>query len=75
MKTKSIGYSYPTSTNAKRFGFARSGCYVVSLCVGDRSRDLAGFASLEDAELFAGKLAEPWDRFTYGARPWESGAK
>ena len=29
-KTKSIGYAYPTSTNAGILGFAQTGCYHIS---------------------------------------------
>lgn len=36
MSTKSIGYSYPTSPNAERFG-APDGCWVVQII--DRKRN------------------------------------
>ena len=30
-ETRSIGYTYPTSPDAKRFGFHKTGCYVVTI--------------------------------------------
>jgi hypothetical protein len=35
-----VDFSYPTSTNAKRFGFQESGCWTVNLCY--RTQDYLG---------------------------------
>ena len=65
-KYKYIAWSYSTSVNAERFGFA-GGCWTV--CVEDCRRPekvkaMAGFAEKEEAREYAAKLPEPWSSFT-----------
>ena len=64
MKTKRIEYSYPTSANAERFGY-RNGCYCVELQDGIKPpKAIAGFATIEAAEVFAASLHEQWNSLT-----------
>jgi hypothetical protein len=63
MTQKSINWSYPSSTNANKFGF-KAGCWTVS--VGEQSTPpiaIAGFATAEQAVQFALTLPEPWSRW------------
>lgn len=63
--TKTVEWSYPTSENAKRFGF-KGGCWTVSL--NERSeegttitvRALKGFLTRYNALDYARTLPEPW---------------
>ncbi len=67
MITKRVEYSYFSSPNATRFGFARTGCYTVELIPQNPVRPgkaVAGFADLESARAHAETLPEPWDRLT-----------
>lgn len=59
---KTVEWSYATSTNAKRFGFYRTGCYTVSLTreQGGSPKALASFAKREDAVKLAQTLPEEW---------------
>lgn len=58
---KSIAWSYPTSTNAAKAGFAKTGCYSVEIRNGcNPPKQVRGFASREEAESFYSTLeAEP----------------
>lgn len=52
-------FSYPTSINAKRFGFYETGCYTVELIdhLGwDTPKALKGFLNKEDAIRYADSL-------------------
>ena len=68
MRVKQINWSYPSSTNAEKFGFGREGCFTF-----ETSKDgkppvaHAGFSTLEKAKEFAneGPQAEySWSNFT-----------
>jgi len=62
MKTyKSIAWSYPTSTNATKAGFAQTGCYSVEIRNGcNPPKQIRGFATKEQAEEYYDALkAEP----------------
>ena len=62
MKQKEITYCYPTSTNAKRFGFYNTGCYAVEIVEGCQPpRAVAGFATITQAAAHAEQLPEPWN--------------
>lgn len=60
---KSIAYSFPTSDNAKKLGFADSGCWHISIFItgiegSDQCRtimphDAEGFAAPDDPDLIA----------------------
>ena len=58
---KSICWSYPTSINAKRYGFYNTGCWTVEL-IDSRGYNLPksvkGFAKLNDAKEYADTLQE-----------------
>ena len=62
---KSVAWSYPTSVNAKRFGFPR-GCYSVSITDWSPSgaslltTATAGFATEEEALAHAATMPQPW---------------
>lgn len=58
---KAVDWSYPTSTNAKKFGFHDQGCYTVS--IGARSEPLkaiAGYADRAEAIKHAESLPFNW---------------
>jgi hypothetical protein len=56
-----IEWSYPTSPNANRFGFAQ-GCYTVQLVLDDRSQKaLYGFATELEAQTCKAELNEAFD--------------
>ncbi len=62
---KSVGWSYPTSSNAKKFGFQKTGCWTVSREYSHDTKSippdaLAGFASREEALAAARKMELPW---------------
>lgn len=62
--TKSVAWSYPTSPNAERFGFAQ-GCYTLELT--DPAgiippQPLKGYATEAEALAAAHKLPQQWDR-------------
>lgn len=68
MITKSIDWSYPTSINAERFGFAGFGCFTVSLNVptarGSATAEaVAGFDNRRQAVDHARGLSEPWAQY------------
>lgn len=63
-KLKAINWSYPTSPNAIRFGFASTGCYTVSIIRGNTPPVAqAGFRTLKQAQDFAANLHCPYARF------------
>lgn len=69
MKTyKTVDWSYPTSTNAKRFGFP-DGCWTVNLLIPKLdylgrdcfvTRSQKAFEDRAEAEAFAHTLLAPW---------------
>lgn len=68
MTTKSIGYAYPTSPQARQFRH-RNGCYVVSrrqpaICA---EQAIAAFDTLEKAEAYADTLPYAYDRYSMRA--------
>ena len=76
-ETKQVGFAYPTSNTAMRFGFGKIGCYFVLFLTADRQRyscrrDVA-FATQEEAFSYADQQPEPYDHFSLrpdGSRPW-----
>ena len=65
MTTKRVDYSYPTSTNATRFGFGKTGCYTVETVKHPQPpKAVAGFSTLDEARAHAETLPCPWDRLT-----------
>jgi len=76
-KTKQVGFAYPTSDTAHRFGFGVAGCYFVLFLTGDRRRYScrrdAGFATQAEAFNHAECQPEDYDYFSLrpdGSRPW-----
>lgn len=65
-RTKAVSYAYPSSNDAERFGFGKTGCYVVGLGPADHSKphsSVAGYATKAEAFEAADKMPEPFDRF------------
>jgi hypothetical protein len=60
MITKTVEYSYPSSTNADRFGF-KNGCWCVEL-IPDNGypKAIKGFESEKEAVDYAVNMPEPW---------------
>ena len=75
MNTKQVGYAYPTSDTAHRFGFGLVGCYFVRLLRSGRpytGRSDRGFATLEQALEYAETLQDAYDPYSLlpnGATP------
>lgn len=63
MKTvKAINWSYPSSGNARRFGFHDAGCWTVSVGeFGQPLKGVAGFAEKPEAIAHAKALPFEWD--------------
>lgn len=62
---KIIGYSYPSSTNASKFGFAKVGCFSVEILTRNSiPKALKGFATIEEARAFAETLNHPWGKYS-----------
>jgi len=62
MKTKLVQFSYPSSDNASRFGFAKLGCYTVETWeLPDAPVAIAGYYNKADAMAHAETLPEPWN--------------
>lgn len=60
---KQVEYSYPTSTNAKKFGFYNDGCYTVELYDSlyiSTPKALTAFKTKEEAVAFAETLPNEW---------------
>jgi hypothetical protein len=58
---KSVGWSYPTSDNAKRFGFYDTGCWTVCTSTDNGiPAPLSGHADKVDAVKAAESLPFPW---------------
>lgn len=65
IKVKAVQWSYPTSPNAKAFGFYKTGCWCVELYESDKLPiAIAGFAKITQAKAFAEKMQEPWSKYT-----------
>ncbi len=63
-QTKLVDYSYPTSPNAKKFGFVKIGCYTVSIATGNAvAKEQKAFATKAEAMTFAETLPMPFHRF------------
>ncbi len=61
MTTKSVEFSYPTSTNARKAGRHKEGCFTVSKSVDHKPPfAVAHFATRKEAEEFALTLEEPF---------------
>lgn len=66
---KGVDYSYPSSTNAQRFGFAKQGCWTVSLHSPDHTPiALAAFPTEAMAYDFANQHPAPWHPL-WGKKP------
>lgn len=62
MKAKTVQWSYPTSTNAKKFGFNDTGCWCVEFQEGNNPPEaMQGFPSRSSA-LHAARYLDhlPW---------------
>lgn len=60
---KMVSFSYATSSNAAKFGFASTGCYTVEKVkspMGAFPKALSGHATREEAETAAASIALPW---------------
>jgi hypothetical protein len=67
---KSVEWSYPTSTNAKRFGFHDTGCWTVQLTKGIRPpKATAGFKTREEAMAHAETMSEKWSNLFLSNHP------
>lgn len=62
--TKKIEWSYPTSPNAKHFGFYHTGCYTVETVNDFSSMSQAGYATIEEAQKHADLLPYEWNKYT-----------
>jgi len=63
-QTKLVDYSYPTSPNASKHGFGKTGCYTVSVARGHApGKAIKAFATKPDALAFASTLPMPFHRF------------
>ena len=77
-KTKTVEFSYPTSDNAKRFGFYSTGCYTVETVTGIKPpKSLAGFKTRAEALAHAKTIDLPWSKCfkrynPNDAREWET---
>jgi hypothetical protein len=63
--SKVVDWSYPSSPNATRFGFSRTGCWTVSRHFAHETRSilpehLSGHATRPEALAAAGQMPEPW---------------
>lgn len=60
MKKKSIGWSYPSSTNAEKFKF-KAGCWTLEISdAGQPPTAIAASASRPDMMRLALTMPEPW---------------
>jgi hypothetical protein len=64
-KLKTVEYSYPSSSNAAKFGFSNSGCYTVETIgehYGSHSipKPVAAFATKDEAVKYAETLPYEW---------------
>ncbi|MGZ8432796.1 MAG: hypothetical protein ACXWYM_00430 [Candidatus Binatia bacterium] len=65
-KRKSVAWAYPSSTNATKYGFGKTGCYVVEVTTYKDGQFLSqkvvggGFMTLADAEAVASPLPMRW---------------
>lgn len=58
---KTVEYSYPSSTNAKKFGFYNEGCYSVELMDGIKPpKAIAAFKTKAEAINHAEALPNEW---------------
>lgn len=67
MKTKSISYAHPYSPNAARFGFLKTGCYVLETINGCCNPPIlvSAHASKEAAIQAGESLTElPWNKYS-----------
>lgn len=61
--TKGIGWAYPSSPNAAKFGYEKTGCWCVQI-YGTQGATIRteGYASLSMAVDQASLFPEPWDK-------------
>ena len=55
--TKAIGFAYPSSPDAKRFGFSKSGCWVVETSRGANPPEALSGHATREAALQAKEIA------------------
>ena len=65
--TKSVGYAYPTSPNAEKFGFGSAGCYCVMITeikggAMKPPKAVAAYRTKAEALVHAEMLPEPWNQ-------------
>lgn len=57
---KVVEFSYPTSPNAKRFGFYHNGCWTVEVECGIGREIIQGFETQQAAIDYANELVLDW---------------
>ncbi len=68
--TKKIEWACPTSSNAVKFGFGKTGCYTVEFkeAKNKPAKAVAGFATIDEAETHAACFSYEWDKYTRRAK-------
>ncbi len=67
---KLVGWSYPSSPNARRFGFTHTGCWTVEINASKMLPvHLAGFESPEEALILAMMIEAEWSELFYRYMP------
>ena len=61
---KEISWSYPTSPNARTFGFYKTGCYSVAMVNIASEFHLAGFATFAEAKAHADSMPYPYSHYS-----------
>lgn len=66
MKTKAVAYAYPSSPTADRFGFSKTGCYVLKTINGINPPIVASVhPTLTEAKEAGKALSElPWSKYS-----------
>jgi hypothetical protein len=73
---KQVGYAYPTSNTATRFGLSKTGCYFVLFLNGQHryaSKRDRGFETLQEAFDYANMQPEVYAFYSLrpdGTTPW-----
>jgi len=57
---KLVEFSYPSSTNASRLGFSKTGCYTLHTASTEGHKTLSGHATLKEAKAAGELLPHPW---------------
>ncbi len=65
MKTKALAYAYASSPDAARYGFPKTGCYLVETQVGSNpAKSLAGYATKAEAMAHLNRIDLPLNRYS-----------